>query len=354
MRHRVRQARLRRAVVWGDNAGGTARSVAGGRCRQPALPRAPRRRIASSRRKQPIGGRACAFTRRSTRPCAASRRRSSPALAALASSNPADPRSPWCAPAFPATGRVTLAGRVLVHGTPLEQTATWRERSQLSECGLRGILGSAGLSVDVIVLAVIRSGPEAVHATLARCRTARRAAARCVIARPRVTSIVARLRCGCTSRLGRRRRSYVGAAGRRRRWPASVRSCRRRPARCSMAPGSVAESSSPVGRARWRSAAAVSALAALRPRLAGRRAGSGPEGEPPRRCRHGARSAELPVLCRSSCSKARNRATGGSLPRACATSWSAASRSRIGSADRRPGGRPRPPCSRGRRAPASV
>jgi uncharacterized protein YgbK (DUF1537 family) len=63
-----------------------------------------------------------------------------------------------CAPAFPATGRLTIGGRVMVNGVPLEETPD--------------ILASAGLSCAVIDVDAIRAGVDAVAA---RMRDAERA-----------------------------------------------------------------------------------------------------------------------------------------------------------------------------------
>jgi uncharacterized protein YgbK (DUF1537 family) len=75
------------------------------------------------------------------------------------------------APAFPAAGRVTLAGRVMVDDVPLERTALWSRDHSYGSAALPDVLGSAGLSADVIVLDVVRGGPDAV---LGRMREAER------------------------------------------------------------------------------------------------------------------------------------------------------------------------------------
>ncbi len=66
------------------------------------------------------------------------------------------------APAFPATGRVTLDGRVMVGDLPLEQTPLWARDHSYESAHLPSILGDAGLAADVIGLEVIRSGTAAV------------------------------------------------------------------------------------------------------------------------------------------------------------------------------------------------
>ncbi|MGE5514775.1 MAG: four-carbon acid sugar kinase family protein [Bacteroidota bacterium] len=70
------------------------------------------------------------------------------------------------APAFPATGRVTLGGRILVGDLPLEQTPLWARDHTYSSAHLGEALASAGLTSVVIDLDVIRRGVEAVHARL--------------------------------------------------------------------------------------------------------------------------------------------------------------------------------------------
>lgn len=49
------------------------------------------------------------------------------------------------APAFPATGRTTRAGHVLLHGAPLEQSALWQRDHSYASADLAQVLASAGL-----------------------------------------------------------------------------------------------------------------------------------------------------------------------------------------------------------------
>jgi len=70
------------------------------------------------------------------------------------------------APAFPATGRVTLGGRVVVNGVLLEDTPLWaRDHSYPSAC-LPEVLGGAGLAAEVIRLEVVHAGTAAVRARM--------------------------------------------------------------------------------------------------------------------------------------------------------------------------------------------
>lgn len=62
------------------------------------------------------------------------------------------------APAFPATGRITRGGRVLVHGVRLELTETWRREGGGADPDLAGMLAAAGLLNQAVPLGPIRSG----------------------------------------------------------------------------------------------------------------------------------------------------------------------------------------------------
>jgi uncharacterized protein YgbK (DUF1537 family) len=67
-----------------------------------------------------------------------------------------------CAPAFPATGRLTVGGKVMVHGVQLEATPLWAREHSYANASLPDILASAGLSCEIIDLAAVRTGVEAV------------------------------------------------------------------------------------------------------------------------------------------------------------------------------------------------
>jgi len=76
------------------------------------------------------------------------------------------------APAFPGTGRVTVNGSIVVQGVPLEQTPLWAREHTYASANLVEILGSAGLSAEVLPLDDLGHDPEKVLARLisARCR----------------------------------------------------------------------------------------------------------------------------------------------------------------------------------------
>jgi D-threonate/D-erythronate kinase len=75
------------------------------------------------------------------------------------------------APAFPAAGRVTLDGRILLHEVPLEQTPLWVREHTYANAFLPDVLASAGLAAETIRLEVIRAGCDIV---LARMKDAER------------------------------------------------------------------------------------------------------------------------------------------------------------------------------------
>jgi 4-hydroxythreonine-4-phosphate dehydrogenase len=91
-------------------------------------------------------------------------------LAALAAAGGSAPLA-VVAPAFPATGRVTLGGRVVVNGMALEDTPLWARDHTYASAALPEVLGSAGIRSQVIPLEVVHAGVEAV---LARMKAAGR------------------------------------------------------------------------------------------------------------------------------------------------------------------------------------
>lgn len=95
-------------------------------------------------------------------------------LAALLAYAPAfvdgRPRLAIMAPAFPLAGRVTLNGSVLVQGVPLEQTPLWARDHTYASANLVEVLCSAGLSAEVLTLATIAQGAEAVNKQFACAR----------------------------------------------------------------------------------------------------------------------------------------------------------------------------------------
>lgn len=62
------------------------------------------------------------------------------------------------APAFPATGRTTVDGRVLVKGRPLEQTETWQRDHGYASADLVDVLASAEIRSERVPLAAVRGG----------------------------------------------------------------------------------------------------------------------------------------------------------------------------------------------------
>jgi uncharacterized protein YgbK (DUF1537 family) len=95
------------------------------------------------------------------------------------------------ASAFPATGRVTRGGRILLDGRPLEETPLWaREHAYPNAC-LNDVLAGAGLAAETIALAEVRSGHDCVRARLEDMRRRGLAAAVCDAATDSDLAIVA-------------------------------------------------------------------------------------------------------------------------------------------------------------------
>jgi uncharacterized protein YgbK (DUF1537 family) len=112
------------------------------------------------------------------------------------------------APAFPATGRVTVDGRIVVQGVPLEGTPLWAREHTYPNANLIEVLGSAGLSAEVLPLAIIEQGTEPVKAHLIAAR-ARGIAV--VVCDAKTESDLASL---AAASLGMRNKAiYVGSAG---------------------------------------------------------------------------------------------------------------------------------------------
>lgn len=70
------------------------------------------------------------------------------------------------APAFPATGRTTVGGRVLVGGRPLEETRMWEHDHSYSSANLSEVLATAGLQIVVAPLDLVRRGAAALQTFL--------------------------------------------------------------------------------------------------------------------------------------------------------------------------------------------
>ena len=62
------------------------------------------------------------------------------------------------APAFPATGRTTVDGRVRVEGRPLEETEVWRRDHSYPNADLVDVLATAGLRSVKVSLSTVRGG----------------------------------------------------------------------------------------------------------------------------------------------------------------------------------------------------
>ena len=71
------------------------------------------------------------------------------------------------APAIPRTGRTTRQGRLLVNGTPLEETEIWKRGGIAGAADLRALLAAAGLRTELAGLDLIRRGDAAVRAAVA-------------------------------------------------------------------------------------------------------------------------------------------------------------------------------------------
>ncbi|GLK56664.1 hypothetical protein GCM10008170_26830 [Methylopila capsulata] len=70
------------------------------------------------------------------------------------------------APAFPAAGRTTLDGHVLVAGRPLEEAEVWRREHSYDSANLPAVCATAGLAATVVPLAIVRAGGSALTAAL--------------------------------------------------------------------------------------------------------------------------------------------------------------------------------------------
>ncbi len=72
------------------------------------------------------------------------------------------------APAFPATGRTTIDGRILVNGRRLEEAEVWQRDHTYPNADLVDVLATAGIRGERISLAVVRGGElKALFAKLA-------------------------------------------------------------------------------------------------------------------------------------------------------------------------------------------
>jgi len=71
------------------------------------------------------------------------------------------------APAFPATGRTTVNGCVLVNGVPLENTEVWARDHSYASGDLAAALKPEGLKVRAVLLAHVRKGAKTIAAMVA-------------------------------------------------------------------------------------------------------------------------------------------------------------------------------------------
>jgi uncharacterized protein YgbK (DUF1537 family) len=80
-------------------------------------------------------------------------------LHARRSASPANAKlSLLMAPALPVQGRTTVAGRLLVHGVPLEKTDIWRSEDRTPQSDILKLLAVAGLSCGLLTIEMVRSG----------------------------------------------------------------------------------------------------------------------------------------------------------------------------------------------------
>ncbi|HEY8613417.1 MAG TPA: four-carbon acid sugar kinase family protein, partial [Roseomonas sp.] len=70
------------------------------------------------------------------------------------------------APAFPATGRTTEAGRVHMNGAPLETTPLWARDHTYDSAVLTEMLATVGLSARLMPLDLVRKGDAALAGAL--------------------------------------------------------------------------------------------------------------------------------------------------------------------------------------------
>jgi uncharacterized protein YgbK (DUF1537 family) len=67
------------------------------------------------------------------------------------------------APAFPATNRTTINGRVVVGGRPLEEAEVWKRDHTYDNADIADVLASAGICSEKVLLATIRGGHLKAH-----------------------------------------------------------------------------------------------------------------------------------------------------------------------------------------------
>lgn len=111
------------------------------------------------------------------------------------------------APAFPATGRTTEGGRVMVDGKPLETTPLWARDHSYDTGDLKAILAGAGIETTVARLEEVREGEAALQARMAAAKAAGFAAIVCDGATEADLDLIA------GASLGLDRVFWVGSAG---------------------------------------------------------------------------------------------------------------------------------------------
>ncbi|MGU3492791.1 four-carbon acid sugar kinase family protein [Xanthobacteraceae bacterium A53D] len=70
------------------------------------------------------------------------------------------------APAFPATGRTTVDGRILVAGRPLEDAEVWKRDHSYASADLVAVMATSGIAAQVVPLAVVRGDIDALKAAI--------------------------------------------------------------------------------------------------------------------------------------------------------------------------------------------
>ncbi|PKU24812.1 four-carbon acid sugar kinase family protein [Telmatospirillum siberiense] len=129
-------------------------------------------------------------------------------LAVLPVSDDRRPPLVVLAPAFPAAGRVSVGGRVMVGDTPLEKTPLWARDHSYPSAHLPAILAGAGLTADVVALDVVRSGAERVRDCMRAADQRGVAAVVCDCSEDRDLAVVAVAALGLSREL-----VWVGSAG---------------------------------------------------------------------------------------------------------------------------------------------
>lgn len=70
------------------------------------------------------------------------------------------------APAFPATGRTTSGGHVMVNGRPLEEAEVWQRDHSYASADLVAVMAEAGVAAALLPLSVIRGSEAGLRAAL--------------------------------------------------------------------------------------------------------------------------------------------------------------------------------------------